>query len=1320
MKNRTITLYDAARDNELAAVKKFLARKPDGNNKYHRSVNAKNSAQNEATPLFAACQNGHLAMVILLIAHGADIKQGDKDFSPVHIACYHGHHDIALHLLNIDKNAGDRYNKNALLCYAIAMGTMDTFDKLCMHTIHEYTSYEEYDFRLIELAKRFGDQATQERVAAFLADQDNLIQAGQRFDLEREQLGITITETTRPKLIRLNPQLMAVLFNRLDMQNEMSGDMETIQLRGRKHDDIEPLEVFAFAAAQAILEDDLFLLRELFDHYRVDETNSDEAEKTYQMNMIGLIMSALQLGRVKILRWLLEEGKSHQPRVKLHQEDFANALTKTIIDGMADTLDILLGATKDTFVGTPLPYENKKISPLELALAAKRMDIVRVLLKHGANHQHLIPNSAQDSFNATSFFSGVVSQLESAELFHRERLLEQQCVALLNQTLKLTNENSCRWVSYIGTQALAIPNNGKIAEYLRGYLHANDFKTHDFPEKNHYFINKAAAFELMSTLKNKKALWNKFVKRISMLEMIFASSPTRYRIEFTPRALEVKTLEPNNTMTSIMLACGFNLTQPDTYLLKLKTLIGLRDEIYVYCIKLINSERNKHKKFVEKTNAVLTLLKPLAPHIKTSCIDSEWLQLTTDFRCAAIMRPLLRELEFEQPTSHVFLIPVNRIKMSSFDPDVQCQILTSREQALAAFVCAVRKLGQCKVIYQEHGVAVEFKHQKTAILLETLISNGTDYEKIFALDNRALSAINNASDTPQTTRKMHAKTIDQFCQAVHILAPGVKAWIKDEERLVSAPLHPRYASALQSLAIKGLTINAETFIASIDLLTIEAMSPEQLTELNQLAKVAHRKLDIIDEMIRQTWTINKSRFQSDCILFTLKDDAHKNHFAAICGDLLIKMEGSHDQYCVSYFSILALTLDEIEARKTALKTRMKPATPVEPQLELRRAPAYIAPAVRAASTTTLKQTTSTTKKKKKKKQAKPATTPASVTKKKEQVRGPHIAPQPHRDYELKTLKKSTQPAPDYYATLTANPDQTSYVVESPVIKPRKLKAAEPNNADEGSIQHELHFLLGVHAWFDQLESSSKRDIVCIDILNSGTWLALIRLLNAIHLRALADMRCIQISDNEDSHAWRLRNVLLHEFPTPMVVSKLFHALIENGLEAAINCALQGITPKKKLTLREYGDVFFNRKQTIDVVTRTDYLFKCLVKYKRHFMGKLEQHTTSEILNTMMKNEIPLSFAYLIHEVKAMEACLVELGELCRHLNEDTHQKIDPTLLAFMTNDCRRLRNIVTHENAEGVTETFEPLTPNQVFKLAMEAVSLWETCQEKSRQNLFH
>ena len=82
-----ISIYEAAREGNIEAVKQHIAADTD--------VNAKDDAL-EWTPLFMAAGKGHKEIVELLLANGAEVNaKGDGGVTPLHIAPLGSHKEVA-------------------------------------------------------------------------------------------------------------------------------------------------------------------------------------------------------------------------------------------------------------------------------------------------------------------------------------------------------------------------------------------------------------------------------------------------------------------------------------------------------------------------------------------------------------------------------------------------------------------------------------------------------------------------------------------------------------------------------------------------------------------------------------------------------------------------------------------------------------------------------------------------------------------------------------------------------------------------------------------------------------------------------------------------------------------------------------------------------------------------------------------------------------------------------------------------------------------------------------------------------------------------
>ena len=82
-----ISIYEAAREGNIEAVKQHIAAGTD--------VNAKDDAL-EWTPLFMAAGKGHKEIAELLLANGAEVSaKGDGGVTPLHIAPLGSHKEVA-------------------------------------------------------------------------------------------------------------------------------------------------------------------------------------------------------------------------------------------------------------------------------------------------------------------------------------------------------------------------------------------------------------------------------------------------------------------------------------------------------------------------------------------------------------------------------------------------------------------------------------------------------------------------------------------------------------------------------------------------------------------------------------------------------------------------------------------------------------------------------------------------------------------------------------------------------------------------------------------------------------------------------------------------------------------------------------------------------------------------------------------------------------------------------------------------------------------------------------------------------------------------
>jgi len=117
-----ISIYEAAREGNIEAVKQHIAAGTD--------VNAKDDAL-EWTPLFMAAGKGHKEIVELLIANGADVNvKNENGWTPLHWTAYYGHKEIVELLI---ANGADVNVKNDVGYTPLDGNHPDTADLLRKH-----------------------------------------------------------------------------------------------------------------------------------------------------------------------------------------------------------------------------------------------------------------------------------------------------------------------------------------------------------------------------------------------------------------------------------------------------------------------------------------------------------------------------------------------------------------------------------------------------------------------------------------------------------------------------------------------------------------------------------------------------------------------------------------------------------------------------------------------------------------------------------------------------------------------------------------------------------------------------------------------------------------------------------------------------------------------------------------------------------------------------------------------------------------------------------------------------------------------------------
>lgn len=281
----------------------------------------------------------------------------------------------------------------------------------------------------------------------------------------------------------------------------------------------------------------------------------------------------------------------------------------------------------------------------------------------------------------------------------------------------------------------------------------------------------------------------------------------------------------------------------------------------------------------------------------------------------------------------------------------------------------------------------------------------------------------------------------------------------------------------------------------------------------------------------------------------------------------------------------------------------------------------------------------------------------------------------------------------------------------PTVGPKLIR--RHHNAHEGAIEFELSFLECSTAWHKNLEH--KEDSFD-KIYRYCNWFSQVRLLDAIGLRLQLLTECTHVTSN-DREALNARAKLLHNNPEPQFISKLSQHLIDAKLLNSLKDKFAGKAIHSDMSLSFYFDVNFKFDER-DPCDQIKEVFDDLCEFVQHFDDKLREDSARENeISVLLSNEL---FAHttdlLVFEARAILACIVKLGELCRQANPDELlHRFGKEVVKFMRN-CGGDRNVVTHNNV--FNATFDPACLPQTLLDARKGISLWNDSKQESRKRM--
>lgn len=297
--------------------------------------------------------------------------------------------------------------------------------------------------------------------------------------------------------------------------------------------------------------------------------------------------------------------------------------------------------------------------------------------------------------------------------------------------------------------------------------------------------------------------------------------------------------------------------------------------------------------------------------------------------------------------------------------------------------------------------------------------------------------------------------------------------------------------------------------------------------------------------------------------------------------------------------------------------------------------------------------------------------------------------------------------------LNANPLKDEPLVE--LVNPFKLlkepktmlakKVDRPISINLQSAKHEFLFLKGLYQWKAELDKPLPiHDEIFEDCLRLGA----VRFYNSVLLYSrevkgglLGDFA--EKISYDDSQASRLRNVLAHNFVSlseiKSDVEKLLFQLGErvvdicNRVKVPLTAVQLAISPLYKMKVRVFDPIVdgsFCRNGIMDRLKR-------MKNYDALVRSKQSLDKNSEILKSLNCDweSLSIDLKIWIHHARAIESCILQIGELSKGSNKFLSKTIQDYILL-----CREVRHVGYHVNVvldnDGDNDewNFDPIAPN--------------------------
>lgn len=940
-----------------------------------------------------------------------------------------------------------------------------------------------------------------------------------------------------------------------------------------------------------------------------------------------------------------------------------------------------------------------------------------------------------------------VASLEKGPLEHGVQVSnvsedENRITTILSKTLDKMNAYNIlemKWETIKEKRVLLISTKVEIEMLFLTFLNCHHVSIEKKRKPSSFWFSKENAIRLSTLLVDDKQAFLNFQDIVELVPICLDRSSYISLHNYSSTDLTLELSRPKHSGLATLLDKPFTTSKGletrllsvngrrvnakfHQYVISLESLIRLpfkeRLDIIISCKKFIAS-RDTLMERIE--NFFFLKLASLCEISKNIAVNEGLICIALQDKTALLIEPALQSLNTQQQ-GNTYLIPLETFEKSS-DEDLQslCAIVAKRIQNFETVTNLFKKIGMCNISLDFDNAQISGRtNQDGANFAKILAACGItfNYDMFFDLDSQLLAKLQTEIDKHLKMQHAlrHAKI--SLTRALECWLPNRTAWIDEQDEFIATKVDPACALVLTKLAIPDLTIkNGESIAAVIRLRSLLTLTEVDFSNIQKSAETYKHKLQIMMSMIRCVKHSTKLKYPNAGCGFRYKNDEAKIYFEELCADLLIKDAEHTDQAVIAYEFVLAHEAEVLTSRLNKLEARFK-QIPVENPAQT-VAPAVSAPAPaptkwpaqpKARSQDSHRKHKNTQKKVKKVTSTKSqpsatASQPVVLAK----SAGSQISQQRERDFDI-INRPSAGPAVDLEAFLTINPDQLELVPMLPVKQPRRAAVtalqtmqshplAQPEKIHEAAIQEEL---VNMRSFYEEWQAIPKETRQAKDIhytiVCGALNLSLKRLLNAIHLRAQENPYCDQLSNNGDEIAWKLRNILMHDFPQLSDIKKLYKSLEQQEIGPVFNCIMNHRQPVKALSFRTYAQGFFH--------CRTEVNYQESILAILHTITAVFELYNNPDFKTFSKNTL----------IKKMQDCIVELGTLAKYLR--LTQGLNNDIWKFVIS-CKDLRNDTAHNNINDESTGFDPLSPNIILQQALEgttALKSWKLPATQKRK----